>query len=225
MDLQSSASLAVAESFIDEAQVLLTTNSSVDFIQSSQGVQGTSTENDVALFYDLLSWLGPDPEAGGKEYELIRRKLIAIFRTRAPAFAEDLADETIRRVASKLEQIRPCYSGDPSPYFYGVAKRIYLEHLRKMSFRRLPQMPTASNDREELLEHLEVALSKLSGADRELILSYYQYKGQTKIDHRRSLARAMGIPSNALRLRIHRIRNRLKGEILYLSNSEPLQKT
>src|SRR4051794_6059062 len=65
-------------------------------------------------FNELLSWLDPDPEAAGRQYELIRQKLITLFTCRRCMFPEDLADETINRVTRKLPQIKPCYVGSPA---------------------------------------------------------------------------------------------------------------
>lgn len=165
---------------------------------------------DQAAFDELLGWLDPDPEAAGQVYELIRRKLIAIFRCRRCAFPEDLADETINRVARKLPQIKPDYSGSPALYFYGVAKKVYKEYLRSLSLHHAPPIPTVKEDREELLQHLDDALSKLAQADRQLILDYYRGEGRSKIAHRKDVAKQMGLGPNALRLRVHRIRTQLR---------------
>ena len=56
-------------------------------------------------FDALLGWLDPNREVAGQKYEVIRRRLITIFSCRGCAEAEDLADETINRVASKLSAI------------------------------------------------------------------------------------------------------------------------
>jgi len=53
----------------------------------------------AAAFERFLCWLGPDPESAGRKYELIRGRLIMMFRARRCVFAEDLADTTFERVA------------------------------------------------------------------------------------------------------------------------------
>src|SRR4051794_35744276 len=60
---------------------------------------------DQSAFNELLNWFAPDLETAGQQYELIRQKLIALFRCRACVFPDELADETINRVARKLPQI------------------------------------------------------------------------------------------------------------------------
>jgi len=62
---------------------------------------------------------------------------------------------------------------------------------------------------EELFQQLDCALSKLERADRELILNYYQKSGRSKIEHRKAIAKQVGLQLNALRLRAYRIRMQL----------------
>src|SRR5262252_5862531 len=91
-------------------------------------------------FAQLLNWLAPDPDRAGEKYEQIRRGLIKIFRCRGSSIPEELADETINRVAGKLAEIVTNYVGEPGSYFYAVADKIYLEYSRTASvqFRPLP---------------------------------------------------------------------------------------
>ena len=165
-------------------------------------------------FGALLNWLDPDPESAGRKYEEIRHSLILIFEWRGYCDAEDLADETITRVMNKVPEIVKGYTGDPALYFYAVAKRLSFEvvrrHQAKIEIENLEKLPepAVNNEprrREAHYECLDVCLSKLSVADRELILLYYQQE-QPKIDYRRELAQKYGLAPNALRVKIHRIR-------------------
>src|SRR3712207_6798979 len=90
----------------------------------------------VAEFDRLLGWLGPDPESAGRKYELIRGRLIMMFRARRCLFAEDLADTTFERVARKLADLTAEFTGDPARYFYGVAKKVYLEYQHDIMNKR-----------------------------------------------------------------------------------------
>jgi hypothetical protein len=92
-----------------------------------------------------------------------------------------------------------------------VAKKIYLEYIRATAVRPAPPRPEIKEDLEESLRHLDYALSKLTEADRELILSYYREDGRCKVDHRKVLADQLGLHLNALRLRVYRIRSQLRG--------------
>jgi hypothetical protein len=53
-------------------------------------------------FESLLSWLAPERESAGRRYEDIRQALVKIFTWRGIPEAEDMADETINRVAQKV---------------------------------------------------------------------------------------------------------------------------
>ena len=161
-------------------------------------------------FEGLLAWLGPDRDQAGLRYEQIRVGLIHYFTFRAPCAAEDLADETINRVISRLPEIQHQVNGERTRYFYGVARKVQLEYLR----RKIPQPPpepVTDSERVEVEHHcLEQCISKLSDENRELVLRYYQADGRKKIEERKLLAEELGIASNALRIRAYRIRAALQ---------------
>lgn len=157
-------------------------------------------------FDELLAWLDSDREQAGIKYEDIRRRLIKVFAGRGCPDAEDLADETINRVTSRLEEVKKEFQGDPARYFFGVANMVYLEYLR----RKIPQPPplssTDTNQAEIEYRCLERCVAELSNENRYLLLQYYGAEGRAKIEQRRKLAEKLGIAPNALRLRAYRIR-------------------
>jgi DNA-directed RNA polymerase specialized sigma24 family protein len=161
-------------------------------------------------FDALLAWLDSDREQAALKYEKIRRALIKIFTGRGCVEPEDLADETINRVTKKLKEIEKDFTGDRTRYFFGVAKMVHLEHLR----RKIPQVvPTPPNDPTRIeLEYscLERCIDQLSKDDRDRLLRYYGADSRNETEHRRALAEEMGIGPNALRIRIYRIRQTLK---------------
>jgi DNA-directed RNA polymerase specialized sigma24 family protein len=157
-------------------------------------------------FDSLLSWLDADRDQAGKKYEQIRQRLIKIFTCRSRPDAEELADETINRVTLKAPKIAKDYVGDPALYFYGVAQKVYLESLRKRPPVVMPPPVARSNEIEQEYECLESCMEQLSQGNRKLVLEYYQNDKRLKIDHRKEMARRMGIAQNALRIRAHRIR-------------------
>ena len=63
-------------------------------------------------FERLLTWLDSDPDRAGELYERIRWRLIAILASRACHIPEELADETIDRVAGRVADICDSYIGD-----------------------------------------------------------------------------------------------------------------
>ena len=79
-------------------------------------------------FDTLLSWLDSDRDRAGTKYETIRLRLIKSFTCRGCWEAEELADETINRVVSRVPELAGEYRGDPALYFYGVSQRIQLEY-------------------------------------------------------------------------------------------------
>jgi DNA-directed RNA polymerase specialized sigma24 family protein len=161
-------------------------------------------------FDALLAWLDSDRDVAAQKYETIRVRLIKIFACRGCSEAEDLADETINRVTSKLPEIQPNFIGEPARYFYGVANKIHLEYARRKPLAPPPE--TKDEDEESELEYacLDRCVGKLSVENRELVISYYQGEKHAKIEHRKLLASRLGIAVNALRIRAHRIRASLQ---------------
>ena len=76
----------------------------------------------------LLAQLDADRQQAGTKYEALRRKLVKFFQWRGCSFSEDLADDTINRVARNLEageNIRHL-----TAYCVGIARHVFLESLR-----------------------------------------------------------------------------------------------
>lgn len=161
-------------------------------------------------FDALLDWLDPDRQLAGQKYEDIRQRLIRIFASRNCYEAEDLADETINRVANKVQEVRQSYEGEQSLFFYAVGNKVHLEYGRRKS----PSLPTLSSIQTDALEKqsqcLEECLERLTADNRELVVEYYRDEKIEKIRHRARLAEQLGIAPNALRIRAHRIRVQLQ---------------
>lgn len=165
-------------------------------------------------FDRLLAWLDPDRENAARRYEQIRARLITIFAGRGCVVADELADITFNRVARRVDEIVTSYAGDPALYFYGVAQKVYLEHVRKKPVPKA--IPSAAPDYEmdRNIECLERCLQKLDADSRLLILEYYRGEKRAKIDHRNQLAERLGIAVNALRMRAARVRAALQACIV-----------
>lgn len=162
------------------------------------------------VFDALLTWLDPDREQAALKYEKIRGGLIKFFTTRGVLDPEDLADETINRVAHKLTIIEKDFSGDPEPYFYRVAKYVSLEYLRRKLPQAMPPSPTDPNQVELEYNCLERCIGRLSKENRDLLLQYHSADVRKETELRRALADELGIAPNALRIRVHRVRQTLK---------------
>jgi len=160
----------------------------------------------------LLCHFSSNPEEAGKQYELMRLKLMRYYEWRACPGAEDLADEAINRVARRLDEGQQI-SNLPA-YFSTVARLIFMESLRQrertsVSLDEVPDVPADPTDEDEKdmrLDCLDQCLESLTRESRTLILKYYRDDRRAKIDQRRKLADEMAIPMNALRIRAHRVR-------------------
>jgi DNA-directed RNA polymerase specialized sigma24 family protein len=157
-------------------------------------------------FDALLAWLDADREEAGRKYENIRLRLVKFFACRGRHDAEELADETIRRVTMKAPALAQEYVGDPALYFYGVARMVVLEVFRKSPAVAPPPSPADPEEKEKEYRCLEGCMARLTRANHDLALKYYNYKKGQKVEHRRKLAESLGIGQNALRIRVHRIR-------------------
>jgi len=168
------------------------------------------------LLDTLLDWLDPDRERAGHKYETIRLRLIKIFTSRGCPEAEELADETINRVASKLSEIIDKWEGDPALYFFKVAQYVLAEWRPKVNKRELKKDPvvmpidTEGNEDTPEYECLLHCLKVLRISERTLVVDYYEHQGHAKIKQHQQMATALGIAINALRIRACRIRRTLR---------------
>lgn len=167
----------------------------------------TDREITSELFENLLEWLGPTREEGALKYEHIRRRLIAILSKKGCTDPESLADETVNRVTLKLPEIRETYVGNPLWYFIRVARLVWLESLknREFSYENVPER-VVKPETDFARECLRRCLARLPVEQRNLVLDYHMNNKRAKIDLHRKLAEELGLTTNALRLRTHRIR-------------------
>lgn len=176
--------------------------------------QGLTSEG----FEALLTQLDPDREKAGERYETIRRKLVRLFDWRGCDRAEDLADETINRVARRMAEGIELKASDPYGYFCGVAHLVYKEVLRRSSreHRALESgewpppiyVPEDEEPADRRLDCLRHCLAKIPQDQRDLLIRYHQ--GENNIRNRKTLAGELGVPLNALRIRVHRVRRKVE---------------
>ncbi len=180
-------------------------------------------------FQDFLHWLDQGVDSGGEKYLEMHRRLAAYFDRKNCLTADELADETLARVAQKLQEKGEITELSPAHYCYVTAKFVFLEYLRHAKHGRAgldefsvsrqpgsdsvvapPLVRDGSDDQEQLLSCLDGCLNKLSAADSELILEYYQGEKHEKIQRRRELGIRLGLSANALSIRACRIRTRVE---------------
>jgi DNA-directed RNA polymerase specialized sigma24 family protein len=161
-------------------------------------------------FADFLTWLNPDFNLAGEEYERLRFRLITFFSQRNCRFPDELADETINRIALKLSEIT---IENKMAYAFGIAKNVLLESYRKeKEFVNVEEVQLVAKEEEIKFEDkcLDKCLSELSGENRTLIINYFSENKSAKITLREKLSENLGITQANLRMRILRIKQTLK---------------
>ena len=139
---------------------------------------------------------------------------------------DELADETLNRVARRLEEEGEIESDAPAKYCYIVARFVFMESLRSSQkesvllndVRRTENggaLPVLRPDnekeiKEKMLDCLEKCMEKLEKTSREIIIRYYYGEERLKIENRRRLAESLAILLNALSIRACRIRDKLE---------------
>lgn len=178
-----------------------------------------------ASFHRLLTWLDEGADSQGERYLNIRDRLVDYFARRNGPAPDDLADETLNRVARRLEENGSIDNVVPARYCYIVAKFVLLESLRQRA--RQPGMPwsddhnvnaapttpadDAAEERDRTFACLERCLEGRPPSERELIVDYYRTQPGSASAQRKQLAERLGLTANSLAIRACRIRSRLEG--------------
>jgi DNA-directed RNA polymerase specialized sigma24 family protein len=171
-------------------------------------------------FDNLLGWLSADREEAGKKYEEIRECLVRFFRFKGCSDPAILADETINRVAVKVSSFDSDKEVKTITYFYGFAKKIYLEYIsqtRKMEVQLETNCPLkdthtidfGANEGQDF-NCLEDCLAKLPPVESKIVVMYYSRDKRAKLEQRKKMAESMNLKMGALHIKIHRIKNVLK---------------
>src|ERR1051325_826423 len=173
-------------------------------------------------FQRLLVWLDHGVDSEGQRYLEMRQRLVSYFDRRNCSAPDELADETLNRVARRLEEAEVIESDAPARYCYITARFVFMEHLRETKradhardqikrFHDNDRVLTNEANVEKELRHrcLDACIGKLDSANRAIITRYYVGKERTKIENRRALAQSLGITMNALSIRACRIRGKL----------------
>jgi RNA polymerase sigma factor (sigma-70 family) len=179
----------------------------------------------------ILSLFAEDKD---KQFNLLRLKLVRFFEIQgASTEAEDLADETISRVAEKLSEGVKIEVAEPFFYFRGVAVNILREHWRSrqktVSFEDTANKDFISNEtnpdeiekrreslnlKERKLDCLQKTLQVLPSENRELFLQYHRENNISREVLRAGIAEKMKIDVTALRNRVTRLRKKIEQLVL-----------
>jgi RNA polymerase sigma-70 factor, ECF subfamily len=163
------------------------------------------------------AWDSPSDEAGLVRQFRERLRLFALRRLRDSAAAEDVAQETLRRVveACRAGQLRNP-SALPS-FLFQTAHHICLQHFRSSSREGRALQRLGSEDAQNRDPHpltaligdeqrnaVRDALERLSPEDRDLLRKMYYEEVDSRV-----LAQSLGVTAGALRVRKHRVLARL----------------
>ena len=182
------------------------------------------------VFHRLLEWLNERADSDGQKYLEMRQRLVAYFDRKNCLTPDDLADETLNRVARRLEEEGPIESESPAKYCYTVARFVFMESLRGAEKKTVPIDETLAQSnavsfaqpepddeketKEVMIDSLEQCMGELDPVNRGVIIRYYFGEERVKIENRRGLAASLGITIgitiNALAIRACRIRDKLE---------------
>ena len=173
-------------------------------------------EAEVTGFHRLLARLDRDPVRAEAEFKRLRGALTRFFDWRGAPHPDDGADETLSRLAARLEEGVEVL--DVAGFAHGIAKLVFREVARARERetsldeeRVAAQRGDGSGPTEQIAKRLDDCLARFSSPERDLVLSYYAGgAGQAKIERRRALALRSGLSGSALRSRVQRLRDRLE---------------
>ena len=176
-----------------------------------------------AAFSRLLQWLDDGVGSQSERYLEMRRRLVSYFDRRNRPSADDLAGETLRRIARTLEKDGAISITPPARYCYVVAKCVLHEDVRceplhvalgepgiavaSAGHGVAPHEPGAALTIEgQRPERVGWCLQALKPEQRQVVVDYYRGTGRRTIERRRDMAKGLGLTLDALGIRAFRIR-------------------
>ena len=158
--------------------------------------------------------MDPDREPASRAYEALRNKLVDYFDWRGATSPDAMADETLDRIAKKLNEGEVVEH--VSAYTYGIARRVLQEAHRRTSrertaFRFLEHdTPPTAAEEDARLPCLKQCLQQLSEENRRIIMAYYDGEGRAHLSERKAVAERFKLSYAALKTRAHRVRGLLE---------------
>ncbi len=164
----------------------------------------------------LLAAFSPDEAESAAAYTLLCDSLVRFFQLKGISDADKAADETIDRVAEKINQ--DASIEDLRKFAFGVARFVFLERLRREQRRSravdafyLTDSATKEFGESAEIENFRECFNNLYDHERRLLLGYFQdLPADELFEQRRVLAERENIELNALRNRVSRLRKRLE---------------
>src|SRR5262249_18964837 len=125
-------------------------------------------------FFRLLARLNADPMLAGEEYEKLRARLIYFFERKGCRTPAELSDETINRIARKVEEALEIE--DLFKFSYGVARLVLLEQWRNpksdwdLLNNRFSSPKSVREFNERRIDTMKKSLKALPPEERDLIV-------------------------------------------------------
>ena len=171
----------------------------------------------------LLAALDPeDPQQAAQAYLELQERLVRFFEWRNAAMPEELAFETLRRVAIRFADGVELTTTVKS-FTLGFARRILQEHWRspmetELDPRDLDRHRDGEQEHQDIeaKERLARCLDLCAESDPEayeLLLRFHKFEGRSRIDERRKLAEELGKTVNALRIEACRRRKEFRARL------------
>lgn len=170
--------------------------------------------------YDrLLEWLDSDRDIAGARLLQICASLSRLFLLKGALESDALIDETVNRVAKRIETLYPELPENPEAVFWGFARNVFREYVKELKkIRTLSETeslrsdgdPEGSGQIESNYGCLEDCLAELGHEDSEMMRDYFTYDPGTRSNVRQAIADRMSISLGNLQVRVFRTREILK---------------
>lgn len=163
-------------------------------------------------FDKLFHWFHPDRNIAAEDLAKLQNRLVQIFTGRHCVDADELAYEVINRVAVRIDIVVDKYPSAASCCLAFV-ENVHREWIRDQKIKndaREPPKPRPPDELEREDRCLTKCLNELNESERDLFVRYFQGEGRDRINARDKLAQELGLTANALRIKAHRLRKRLR---------------
>ncbi len=175
-------------------------------------------------FDNFLAWLDPNRDLAATRYVTIRGGLVKYFSRKTChgdfncPHAEDLADETLDRVISKMDEVSLNNGAEPERRIFTFAKYLRLEHHRQPQFEPFPsdfvEKPSRKSgeaiEKEAESRCFDECLGELPFKDQRLVTEYFGHSGKERSRRRQQQADDLGITLSNLRTTTCRMRKKLE---------------
>ncbi|MEK6283134.1 MAG: hypothetical protein AABN95_22480 [Acidobacteriota bacterium] len=175
----------------------------------------------------LLNFFDTDPVIAAEKLLRCREKLIRRFSVERCDDAEDLANETLRRVLDALNKDPQRLTTQIEAFISGFATNIVYESRRSPSHKEDPlaEISPANEPRTNPLDDLLIAfseqealrrcfnecLNELESSERDMLIRYYTSQLGEKLKRvRKLMALSMGLTGSQLRKLTFKLRSRLE---------------